>query len=215
MKIFWLAALTMLLVCGLPAQSQTTGALDWNTRWDNYLERTYSWKRIGIVAAETAFDQTFQLRKCGRPPYCFPHDFGGALARRTTRTTIELAAGALLHEDIRRRPSNLPGFRQRVVYALIHAPLAKGPEGEWRPAYSRFAGTFAGRVIYTAWEGKPLTAPRLFGGFAWSTTNYFQDALWTEFEPDLKRVAIRFAHKFHRREKAPAPLTPPPPPTEP
>src|SRR6266849_3561362 len=86
----------------LPGQSVTSDSQDLHARWDSYLQ-TYSWKRIAAVAAETAFNQTFQLNKCGRPPYCLPHRIGGALARRTARTTIELGAGALLHEDIRRR----------------------------------------------------------------------------------------------------------------
>src|SRR5258708_3017835 len=154
-----------------------------------------------MVAAETAFDQSFQQNKCGRPPYCFPHEIEGALARRTARTTVELGAGALLREDIRRRPSGLTGIRPRVVYALLHAPLARGPEGAWRPAYSRFAGTLGGIAISSAWEGKPLTAPRLFEGLGWSATSYLPDALWTEFEPDMKRMGCRFVDnlKLHVR----------------
>ena len=87
---------------------------DLQERWDSYLQKTYSWKRIGVVTAETMFEQTFQLDKCVRPPYCFPQKLGGALSRRTARTTIEFGMGALLHEDLRRRPSGLPGFRQRL-----------------------------------------------------------------------------------------------------
>src|ERR1700687_873098 len=99
-----LGVLLALLTCSLRAQTPDAALLGWQERWDNYVERTYSWQRIGMVAAETAFDQGFQLRKCGRPPYCFPHQFGRAVAARTARTTIELGAGALLREDIRRRP---------------------------------------------------------------------------------------------------------------
>jgi hypothetical protein len=73
----------------------------------------------------------------------------------------------------------------------LHAPLAKGPDGEWRPAYSRFAGTLGGVTVSSAWRGRPLTASRLYEGFGWSATSYFQDALWTEFEPDMKRTARR------------------------
>ena len=164
--------------------------------------RPINWKRISRVAAETAFEQTFQLRKCGRPPYCFPHEIGGALMRRTARTTMELAAGALLHEDLRRRPSNLSGFGQRFAYALLHAPLAiDDRNGEWRPAYSRFAGTLGAVAVTSAWNGRPLTAGRLSRGFGLTMTSYFQDALWTEFEPDLKRLGRRFASRFHTRHK--------------
>ena len=196
--------LVILFACGLHAQTNSDAASpDWQERWGAYLQRTYNWKQISMVAAETALDQTFQLNKCGRPPYCFPHRIGGALARRTTRTTIELGAGALLHEDIRRRPSGLTGFRRRAVFAVLHAPLARGPDGGWRPAYSRFAGTFGGTAVSAAWHGRPLTAPRLFESFGWSTTAYFQDALFTEFEPDLKRLGRRLiGRRFSRTRNA-------------
>jgi len=194
--------LWFLFACGvLQAQTAAPDPQDLQERWDSYVQRTYSWKKIGVVTAETMFDQTFQLSKCGRPPYCFPHEIGGALTRRTARTTIEFGMGALLHEDLRRRPSGLPGFRRRVSYALLHAPLARGPNGEWRPAYSRFAGTFGAVAVTSAWDGRPLTAPRLGEAFGWTTTAYFQDALWTEFEPDLKRLGHHVVERLRRRQK--------------
>lgn len=180
------------------AQPEQAVPLEWHDRWDSYLERTYSWKRIGMLGVETMFDQTFQFRKCMRAPYCFPHNFGAALARRTTRTTMELGFGALLHEDIRRRPSGLQGFRERAVFALVHATLAQGPDGEWRPAYSRFAGTAGAVVVSSAWRGRPLTAGHLSQSFGWSVTSYFQDAVMTEFEPDMKRIAYRWLKKYRR-----------------
>jgi hypothetical protein len=170
---------------------------DLHERWDSYVQKTFSWKKIAAVTAETAFEQTFQLRKCGRPPYCFPHEIGGALTRRTARTTMELGAGALLHEDLRRRPSNLSGFGERLSYALLHAPLARGRDGVWEPAYSRFAGTLGAVTVTSVWDGRPLTAGHLSKAFAFTATSYFQDALWTEFEPDLKRMGRRLANRLH------------------
>src|SRR5437870_1115943 len=100
--MYRLALILALIVCSLRAQTPDASTLGWQERWEHYVERTFSVQRIGMVAAETAFEQTFQLRKCGRPPYCFPHDFGRAVAGRTARTTIELGAGALLRQDLRR-----------------------------------------------------------------------------------------------------------------
>lgn len=186
----------------LPAQSASSDlSQSLEERWDSYLNRTYSWKRISVVAAETAFDQTFQLNKCGRPPYCLPHEIGGALVQRTARTTIEFGVGALLHEDLRRKPSNLSGFRQRIVYAVLHAPLATGRDGHWEPAYGRFAGTFGGIAVSSAWNGRPLASGRLFECFGWATTAYFQDAVWSEFEPDMKRAGVRLAHRLRRTRR--------------
>jgi len=206
-----LGPILVLLACGSSrAQSVASDPQDLHARWASYVERTYGWKRISQVVAETTFDQTFQLNKCGRSPYCLPHEIEGALARRTARTTIELGFGALLHEDLRRRPSGLTGFRHRMSYALLHAPLATGPEGQWRPAYSRLAGTFGAVAVSSAWNGRPLSVPRLFEGFGWSATDYLQDALWTEFEPDIRRIAHRFADRFRRQHKTAAPSRNPP-----
>src|SRR5262245_29178146 len=169
-----LLAWPFLLASGLHAQTNVS-AFDWNARWDNYLNRTYDWRKIGVVAVETAFDQSFQLRKCGRPPYCFPQDFGASMTRRTARNTIELGAGALFHQDLRRRPSGLHGIRRRAPYALLHAPLARGKDGEWEPAYARYAGTLGGVTVSSAWRGRPITSEQIFEGFGWATTSYIQD----------------------------------------
>jgi hypothetical protein len=201
------ASLNLLLValfaCAwLPAQSVAVAPQNLEERWDSYLDRTYSWKRISVVAAETAFEQTFQLDKCGRPPYCLPHEIGGALMQRTARTTIEFGMGALLHEDLRRKPSNLPRFHQRIFYALLHAPLATGRDGQWQPAYGRFAGTFGSIAVSSAWNGRPLSGGQLFECFGLATTSYFQDALWSEFEPDMRRIGTRFAHRLRQTRLA-------------
>lgn len=122
--------------------------------------------------------------------------------RRTARLTTELGVGGLLGEDLRRQPSELTGFRRRFVYAVEHAALARGPNGNWRPAYSRYAGTFVGITVSSAWRGRPLTGQRFLDGYTWAATAYLQDALLTEFEPDLKRAATRFANRFRRHDRA-------------
>ena len=139
----------------------------------------------------------FRFRSCGRPPYCFPQDLGRALVRRTAANTIEMGVAGLLHQDIRRRPSNLHGILPRATFALLHAPLTKGAEGNWQPAYGRYAATFSAVVVSSAWDGRPLTAPRMFEGLGWSMTSYFQDALLTEFEPDIKRTVVHMASSVY------------------
>src|SRR6266498_2600093 len=138
---------------GVCAQTVDSGFSDWQERWDHYVERTYSWKNMGLLAADSLANQTLRLEKCTRKPYCLPHNVGGAFARRITRTSIELGAGALLREDIRRRPSGLTGFMPRAHFALTHALVARGRDGEWELAYSRFAGTFGAITVSTDWHG--------------------------------------------------------------
>lgn len=183
--------LGVFIVPALWAQASGPGFQDWQDRWNHYVARTYSWERVGWLTADTTTDLLFRFDKCGRPPYCFPHHLGGAFLRRTARTTIELGAGALFNEDVRRRPSGLTGFRKRASFALTHAMLAQNSEKEWRPSYARFTGTFGGIVVSRAWRQRPITSGRLFQEFGWSTTTYFQDALMAEFEPDMRREARR------------------------
>jgi hypothetical protein len=187
------------LLCAPVLAQSDAGFADWRERWDYYVHRTYTWQRLGLVALDTVAEMPFNAAACGRPPYCFPHHYGGAVFRRTTRTTLELAFGAALHEDARRRPSGLSGFGPRLRFALTHALLARGPDGAFRPAYSRFAGTLGGIAVYSAWDGRPITTRRVAIGFSWALTSSFQDALLTEFSPDLRRIGRRLAPPRLRR----------------
>ena len=194
----------LLLVCAplasvLYAQSNDPVSPGLRERWDEYVNRTYDWKRVGVVALESSVEQSFQFNKCGRPPYCFPHHIGGSLTRRTARSTIELAAGALLSEDIKRRPSGLPEFRQRIAFVLTHALLAKDSKGNWRPAYSRYAGTMGAVTLSSAWHGRPLTTGHLASSFGWSVTSYFQDAFLTEFDEDFRRIGKHMWQRLRRQ----------------
>ena len=189
----------LLLLC-IPALAQDTDNFaDWHERWDYYVQRTYTWQRLSMVALDTATEIPFNAAACRRPPYCFPHHFGGALARRTARTTMELGAGALLQEDIRRRPSGLTGFGPRLRFALTHALLARGPDGKFRPAYSRFAGTLGGVAVSSTWDGRPLTMRTFALGWTWAATSSFQDAVLTEFGPDLRRIGRRLTPARFRK----------------
>ncbi len=201
----------LLAVTALSAQTPASGSLEWQDRWDSYVQRTYSWQRVGMLGVETAFDQMFNLEKCGRPPYCFPHSFGRAMASRVASTSLELGAGALFREDIRRRPSGLTGIRKRAIFALIHAPLARGPDGQWRPAYSRFVGTAGAFVVSSEYAGRPLTGSRVAQAFGWSMADYLQCAVLTEFEPDIRRIGMgllkRVQTKVSRNRSADLPIS--------
>ena len=201
--LFWVVLLFRAYVF-----AQSPGSLDWQHRWNDYVDRLHDWRAVGSIAGDTAFNEAFRSRGCPYMEACFPHRFAGNLMRRTARMTTELGVGGLLGEDLRRRPSEMTGFRRRFVYAVEHAALAQGRDGTWRPAYSRYAGTFVGIAVSAAWRGRPLTGQRVMDGYTWAATSYFQDALLTEFEPDLKRAASHFAAKFRLRDKASSAVSP-------
>ncbi len=176
--------------------------MTWQERWDTYVERTFDWQRISLIAAGTAVDsvieETFEIGKCGRPPYCYPHDFGGAIFRRTARSSMELGAGALLHEDIRRRPSNLTGFRPRLKYALVHAALARGSDGEWQPLIAASSGRSRPiRWILRGVAGANIRAS--VRPLRHIHDHLFPGLVWTEFKPDITRFARRIAAKHFSR----------------
>ena len=45
----------------------------------------------------------------------------------------------------------------------------------------------------------PFTAANLSEHVGFTATSYFQDALWTEFEPDLKRMGHQVIDRLRRK----------------
>jgi hypothetical protein len=192
-RVSWMAV-SLLVFTPLQAEEKQP-AFGWDERWRYYVQRTYSFERIALLAADTAVEHAIGPGACGRHPKCYPDHYGYAFARRIARTSIELGAGALLGEDTRRSPSGRARLRDRITYAVSHAYLARNSNGEYRPAYSRFAGTVGALAVASAWEQKPFWCPRLAGGIAAAFTTYAQDSLLAEFESDIKRIGLRFARR--------------------
>ena len=126
------------------APPSATPRYEWKDRWSYYLHRTYSWQRMSLLAADTAFDHLMgEPGEWARDPECYAWRYGSAFGHRVVRNTIELGAGAALGEDARFRLSQAAGFRARVRYAAIQA--FAGYRGERRVfAYSRLAGAIGG-----------------------------------------------------------------------
>jgi hypothetical protein len=195
-RVLWIGAVVLVLS---PLQAEERSpAFDWDERWRYYLHRTYSFERIALLAADTAVEHAMGPRDCGRHPKCYPDHYGYAFARRIARTSIEFGVGGWLGEDIRRTPSGRSGLRGRVAYAMSHAYLARNSDGEYRLAYSRFAGTVGGLEVASAWQQKPFWCPGLAGAIASSMTSYVQDSLLAEFEPDIRRIGLRLARRSLR-----------------
>jgi hypothetical protein len=194
-RVFWVSAALLVLP---PMRAEETQSFPWQERWRYYLHRTYSWERIGLLAADTAVEHATGPRTCGRHPKCYPDHYGFAFARRIARTSIEFGVGGLLGEDTRRTPSGRTGLRSRIGYALSHAYLARNSEGEYRLAYSRFAGTVGGLAVAAAWEQKPFWCRGLPAAMGGALITYAQDSLFAEFEPDIRRVGFRIARRSAR-----------------
>ncbi len=172
----------------------------WSERFGYYLQRTYSWQRMGLLVIDTSFDHLLREPKYwARGPNDFSCRYAAGFGKRIARNSVELLAGAALHEDARFKPSGEQGFGRRVRYALKHALLATDGQGRQRPAYSRFAGSAGGILLVSAWSPRPLTPRQFLEDFGFGLTSHFENSLLTEFSPDMKRVGMSLCRKILRK----------------
>jgi len=202
-RLVLLGLIALCVPVALRAQNLTTSSssatvpFDWEQRWRWYLYRTYSPERLATLAFDTGFEHLVSPEH-SRDIRQFPEQYGGAIARRMARTTVEFGVGGLLGEDIRRRPSNKTGFVKRATWAISHSYMATGSNGNWRPAYSRMAGTLAGFAVGSRIRERPITVGRAGGAITGSILFSFQDSLMTEFQPDMQRIGSGMARRCFR-----------------
>jgi hypothetical protein len=166
-------------------------SFDWDQRWHYYLQRTYSWQRMGLLALDTTFDHvTGDAREWDHTPGGFGCRYGSSLGSRIVRNSIELGAGAALREDARFRPSGAKTLGARVRYATLQAFTAYRGE-ERRFAYSRLAATVGGFVAVSLWRGRPLSPSRFGESIVDSYTSHLENSFLDEFGDDLKAAGRR------------------------
>lgn len=165
-------------------------------RWNHYLYRTYSWQRLSLLGLDTAVDMAFSKPHNGRTWDAFGDRYTGGLIARSTRTTTEFLAGAVLREDIRRRSSGETAFGKRIKHALIHSFVAYTPDGHARPAYSRLIGAAAGIYTLSVYNERPMTSGRMAHELSWVLASNVQDSLLNEFSPDMKRFGLKMKNRL-------------------
>jgi hypothetical protein len=184
-------------------QAQTTGNgnFEWNQRWQHYLHRTYSWQRLAMLSADSAFDHlTGEPGEWGRDAGYFGARYGAALGRRIVRNSIELGAGAALGEDTRFRPSRATSFRSRLGYAFLQSVSATREEHRVF-AWSRLAATVGGAALCSGWGGqRPLGPGRFMDGVAFGYLGHLQNSLLAEFAGDLKNFGRRVRKRILRAD---------------
>jgi hypothetical protein len=109
---------------------------------------------------------------------------------------VEFGAGAMLHEDVRRRESGRQGLGPRLRYALAHTWTAYQPDGSSRFSYSRLVGAVGGIAVYETWRQHPITTGRMAHELSWALASNVQDALLTEFGPDMKRFGAKLGKRL-------------------
>ena len=81
----------------------------------------------------------------------FGRNYGDELVRTATLHTARFAAGALLHEDFRYRPSQSKNAFARTGDALLFTFFDKSDSGHTRLALANFAGVAAGGYVGNAY----------------------------------------------------------------
>jgi hypothetical protein len=181
---------------------QNLPSFDMAERWEHYLRRTYSWQRMGLLGADVGVDMVLSRPADGRSVHCYNDRYLGAFFRRSSRTTVELVAGAALHEDIRRRESGRKGFFPRLSYALSHTFTAYQPDGHSSVSWSRIIGAVGGIAVYETWNQRPITTGIVGRELSFAMASNFQDSLLMEFGPDMKRFGLRLKNRFMPRRQA-------------
>ena len=110
--------------------------------------------------------------------------------------TIEAGLGALWGEDPRYFRAPHGSVRSRAAHAIKTVVLAPRPDGQFKPAWGRFAGNVVNNVIENAWLPPSVTTP---GQTALRSANgllgRLAGNLWDEFWPDIKsRLSHRVRH---------------------
>jgi hypothetical protein len=147
---------------------------------------------VGVLAA------TWQMswdtpREWPRSPSGFGKRYLEREADVAISNTIEAGLGALWGEDPRyfRAPRGSVG--SRAAHAFKTVVLAPRPNGQFKPAWGRYAGNVVNNVIENAWLPPSQTTP---GQTALRSANgllgRLAGNLWDEFWPDIK------THLSHR-----------------
>ena len=118
---------------------------------------------VGVLAA--TWQMSWEIPKeWPRSPYGFQLRYLEREADVAISNTLEAGLGALWGEDPRyvRAPRGRVG--SRVAHAVKTVVLAPRPDGQFKPAWGRFAGNVFNNVIENAWLPPSMTTPgrRLF-----------------------------------------------------
>jgi hypothetical protein len=150
---------------------------------------------VGVLAA------TWQMswdtpREWPRSPVGFSRRYLEREADVAISDTIEAGLGALWGEDPRYFRAPRGTVRSRAAHALKTVVLAPRPNGQFKPAWGRFAGNVVNNVIENAWLPPSMTTP---GQTALRSANgllgRLAGNLWNEFWPDVKS---RLSHRVRR-----------------
>jgi hypothetical protein len=147
--------------------------------------------------------------RMARPPVGYPSDwldggpafgrnYGAALGSRVALETGRYAAGALLHEDFRYRPSGKTGVA-RLFYAIGYTFADRSDSGHRRLAVANFAGAAAGGFVGNLYLPDGFNTPSDGArNFESRFTGFAMTNVTREFAPEIFKVTHRLHIPFPR-----------------
>jgi len=115
-------------------------------------QATFGKVAAGGVVAKAGIGQLLgHPRNYGGGIAGFGKRLGAGFATHTVKTTVEHAIAAPLHEDLIYHPSQIAGFRPRLLYALKSTVITHSTRsGKPHPAVGRLSGHAAAGVVSQA-----------------------------------------------------------------
>ena len=151
--------------------------------------------------ASSIMSSAFQLfspsEVWGRGIDGFTNHLTASFTQRVVTYGLQSGAAAVLHEDLRYKPSLSGNIWKRAGHALSSTVVLDTPRRNDIAFANVVAAVGSGIVINTTHPGREtLTRPGAWNLAALNLLGFAQGNLWTEFKPDLKHlVRSKFLHR--------------------
>jgi len=151
--------------------------------------------------ADSVMASAFQLISpsdvWGRGVDGFTDHLIASFTQRVVTYGLQSGAAAVLHEDVRYRPSLSSNVWKRTGHALLGTVVLETPRGDDIAYANLIAALGSGFAINTFHPGRAISnRPRAWNFAAMNLLGFAQGNLWTEFKPDIKHLV---RHKLLHR----------------
>jgi hypothetical protein len=119
----------------------------------------------------------------------FTNHLTASFTQRVMTYGLQSGAAAILHEDVRYRPSHSRNVWKRTGHALIGTVILETPRGNDIAIANIVAAVGSGIAIHTYHpEREVSTSPGAWNLAGLNLLGFAQGNLWTEFKPDIKHL---------------------------
>jgi len=151
--------------------------------------------------ASSVLSSAFQLINptdvWGRGMDGFTDHLVASFTQRVVTYGLQSGAAAVLHEDVRYKPSTSNNVWKRTGHALMSTVVLETPRGNDIAFANIVAAVGSGYAINAFHPGRDITnRPGAWNFAALDLLGFAQGNLWTEFKPDIKHLA---RHKLLHR----------------